>query len=242
MKSSSKPADPVNYVFISIFFAIIYLTVQMGFFKTYLIHFPDFEGYVPLHHIHGVLMSSWLLLLIIQPLLVRSGRYKTHRFLGKLSYILAPLVLVSMFLILRLSFHKNIAVNPVRNAIADISFNIPQLFAFALFYSLAIVHKNNTPKHMRYMIGTALIMISAGLGRVLIQYFNLGVVPTLYIALFVQTGLAISFLVYDIINKKDRVPNIIIACSFLISTMIYYERYSDAYQAFGKFFTDTFFR
>jgi hypothetical protein len=241
MKNPTKQADQANYALISAFFALIYLVVQLGFFKTYFKHFPDFEGFSLLHHIHGMLMASWLLLLIIQPLLIRSGRHKAHRFLGKLSYIIAPLVLASMFLVLRLSFYRNIAVNPVRNAIADISFNIPQLFAFALFYSLAIVHKNNTPKHMRYMIGTALIMISAGLGRVLIQYFDLGVVPTLYTALYLQTGLAISFLLYDIIKKKDYIPNIIIVSSFIISTIIYYENYSDAYQAFGRFFTGTLF-
>src|SRR3569833_1421291 len=244
MKSSSKQAESPNYILISLFIGAIYLFVHLGFYRTYWVHFPGFDGFELLHHIHGMLMVSWLLLLITQPLLIRSGKYKAHRFLGKLSYVLAPLVLASMFLILRLSFHKAILSGPEREAVAGAALNIPQIFEFSLFYVLAIIHihKNNTAKHIRYMIGTAVIMISAGFARFLIMYFNVGVTTGIFTTLYIEAGLATIFLLYDLVKKKDFIPNLIIESSLIISTVIYYERYSDAYQAFGRFFTHTFFR
>jgi len=149
-----------------------------------------------------------------------------------------------MFLILRLSVHKQILSGPEKNAISFTALNIPQLFEFGLFYLLAIIHihKNNVAKHMRYIIGTGLIMISAGVTRCLIAYFNVGFDTAVFITLYIEAGLATAFLLYDLIKKKDYIPNLIIASSFIIGVAIYHARYSDAYQAFGKFFTHTFFR
>jgi len=243
MKSPSKQAESPNYVLIALFIGIIYLVAHVGFYKTYWVSFPDFKGFELLHHIHGMLMVSWLLLLIIQPLLIRSGKYRAHRFLGKLSYFIAPLVLASMFLILRLGYHKGISSNLERDVIAGIALNIPQLLEFPLFYLLAIISilKNDPARHMRYMIGTALIMISAGLGRVLIVLLKVEFNTALLTTLYIEAGLATVFLLYDLVKKKDYIPNLIIASSFIISTLIYYERYSDFFQAFGRFFTRTFF-
>ncbi|MFI5161191.1 MAG: hypothetical protein ACHQHN_07930 [Sphingobacteriales bacterium] len=244
MKSSSGQAKAPNYGLVAIFIGIIYLFVQLGFFKTYIIHFPQFEGFKLLHHIHGMLMSGWMLLLIVQPLLIRAGKYKTHRFLGKLSYLLAPLVVASMFLIVRLSYHKLLLTTPEKEIIPFTALNIPQLFTFSLFYLLAIIHirKGNTAKHMRYIIGTALIMIPAGLARILINYFKVDFDPAVFVSLYLQVGLAVAFLLYDLVKKNDYIPNLIIASGFIISTVIYIERYSDAYMAFGTFFAHTFFR
>jgi hypothetical protein len=241
MKSVTKQAQPINYGLISIFFVIIYLVVQMGFYKTYLRFFPDFKGFELLHHIHGMLMSSWLLMLIAQPLLIRSGRYKVHRLLGKISYVLAPLVWISMCLIVRLSYHKGMASVAPRDLIASLALNIPQLFYFPLFYILAIVHKNDTNKHMRYMIGTALIMITAGLGRVLIVDFKIDVILALYITLTIEAGIAAAFFLFDVIKKKDYLPNLIIMSTFICAVLIYYARHTDAWQAFGQFFVTTFY-
>ncbi|HWD88627.1 MAG TPA: hypothetical protein VG367_10915 [Mucilaginibacter sp.] len=244
MENSSEQAKSPNYGLIALFIGIIYLFVQLGFFKTYIIHFPQFDGFKLLHHIHGMLMSGWMLLLIIQPLLIRAGKYKIHRFLGKLSYILAPLVLASMFLIVRLAYHEGLLTTPEKNIIPFTALNIPQLFTFSLFYLLAIIHihKGNTAKHIRYMIGTAIIMVPAGLARILIHYFQVGFDPAIFVSLYLQVGLAVAFLSYDLIKKNDYVPNLIIAASFIISTVIYIERHSDAYMAFGTFFAHTFFK
>jgi hypothetical protein len=70
-----------------------------GFFLTYLrpIAAGTFEG-PPLAHVHGALLSAWLLLVVAQTTLVRK-RLPLHRKLGWAALALAPLVAVSTALI-----------------------------------------------------------------------------------------------------------------------------------------------
>lgn len=46
-------------------------------------------------HLRGAVTALWVLLLITQAFLIRSGRRAVHRFVGKISYVLAPLSVVS---------------------------------------------------------------------------------------------------------------------------------------------------
>ena len=39
----------------------------------YLQYFPEFEKFTWLHHIHGALMASWIMLLVVQPVLIYKG-------------------------------------------------------------------------------------------------------------------------------------------------------------------------
>lgn len=54
-----------------------------------------FQGLDKTHHFHGIVMLLWVLLLINQAWLVRSRRFDIHRITGKISYVLAPLVVIS---------------------------------------------------------------------------------------------------------------------------------------------------
>lgn len=47
------------------------------------------------HHVHGIAMLLWVLLLMMQSWLIRSGRRTGHRFLGRSSLILAPVIVGS---------------------------------------------------------------------------------------------------------------------------------------------------
>ena len=87
-----------NIVFL---FIGIWLCAIIGFHKTYTIHFPQFKGFRWEHHFHGAMLMSWFLLLIIQPILIRFDKNNIHRSLGKISYVLVPLVCYSLFLVTR---------------------------------------------------------------------------------------------------------------------------------------------
>jgi len=64
----------------------------VAFFKTYIVQFPNFHpnnnSYI---HIHTLIASVWILMLIIQPLLILNGKFAIPRTVGKLSYIVFPL-------------------------------------------------------------------------------------------------------------------------------------------------------
>ena len=53
----------------AIFIILIMFGVQWGFYQTYTSEFPNFKNKTTIIHIHGALLITWLVLLIVQPLL-----------------------------------------------------------------------------------------------------------------------------------------------------------------------------
>ncbi|MFM6925789.1 MAG: hypothetical protein ACKOU7_09840 [Ferruginibacter sp.] len=218
---------------------LMFIIVQVGFHATYIKHFPGFTGFSWVHHIHGALMASWCILLVLQPVLIYKGKYTTHRFLGKLSYVIAPLIMISMFLIARQNFESGVLKKPAAEVMANQSITWMQLFMFVLFYCLAINFRKLTNWHMRFMIGTAIIMIGPPLNRFLHSYFpDLPVPVILPLVLGIKTALAAAFLFSDLAKKRSLIPYSVVLAAFLFSDLVYYARYSAVWQGFGKFVTD----
>jgi hypothetical protein len=135
--------------------------------KTCIIFFPSFTGFTAVHHFHGIMMSAWIIILIVQPIFIASGKQSIHNFIGKTTYVIAPLVVVSLFLISKFNYLKSVSTLPPNVSIGTIALNIPATVAFILFYSLAIIYRHKTYHHMRFMIGTAVLLTGPGLVRIL---------------------------------------------------------------------------
>ncbi len=84
------------YKNIVVFFIIATLIVLIGFYNTYIVFFPKFEQFKTFHHVHGFVMVLWLATLIAQPILITKKKYKWHRAIGKVSYILVPIIVISL--------------------------------------------------------------------------------------------------------------------------------------------------
>jgi len=157
-------------------------------------------------------MSLWMACLIAQPLLISRKKYRVHKMIGKISFVLAPLLMISIFGVSRMTFQRNLSASTIEDALAEISLSIPGLIIFAVLYGLAITNWHRTYYHMRYMIGTALLMIGPGLGRVLILSFEIPPPVAVSITLAAVSVLAITLLGVDFLKKHDYKPFLIIAC------------------------------
>lgn len=228
---------PINTKPIIIGMVLLFITLQIGFHPFYIKYFPTFEKFTWLHHIHGALMASWIILLVVQPVLIHKKRFAAHRFLGKLSYITAPLMVVSMFLILKLSYHKNLVNSSIEKETAGQASTIMQLLSFMVLYSLAILYRKNTFYHVRFMIGTALLMITPTLGRIFYGYFAAEIMYEMYISI----AIAALLLMDDIRKKADWKPNAIVTFVLFFFVFVYHARYSEVWLAFGRFWADTFY-
>ena len=171
MKQVNRTSDlPIKAFFIAM--VILFILMQIAFHPSYLQYFPQFHEFSWLHHAHVALMVSWVMMLIIQPYLIVKNKYKTHRFIGKISYVTAPLVFISMILITKLNYLKMVDVMPFKEVAAFQSLNFITPLNFLLFYSLAIIHKKDVFKHKRYMIGTVFTIFGAISSRLLIIIFG----------------------------------------------------------------------
>lgn len=213
---------------------LVLLVLFWGFYRTYLMFFPAFENFVFAQHFHGIIMLLWMGLLIVQPLLIQQQKAKMHKALGTLTYIVAPLLVVSIFMVARMGFLRGIASGAGEaDATAGLSLSIPLLIAFILFYFLAIVNKSNTHAHMRYMIGTAFLMLGPGLGRAFLVYFKMEFGAAVLVVNSIIIGLAATFLLFDIRRKKDYRANTIVTLSLICTTLAWEFRYGFVWQGLG---------
>jgi hypothetical protein len=133
-------------------------------------------------------MTLWIAMLITQPFLIKYKKFHLHRMVGKISYVLVPLVLLSGFLMLRRSYYLLIddlqlkaaqRLNQLNEhqilqyAASNVAIVIFYLSWFALFYSLAINNKRRSATHARYMLATALPLLGPTVDRIVFFYFKL---------------------------------------------------------------------
>ncbi|WP_435356717.1 hypothetical protein [Emticicia sp. SJ17W-69] len=147
-----------SYKNISYLFILILGVIFLGFFKTYFGLFPNFKGIPTLLHIHSFVILLWIVMLIVQPFLIRYKKYEWHRMVGKASYFLVPLLVFVVILVVRASQTKIMNLAIFAFAWSDMTF-------FVLTYTLAIFYRKKVSYHARFMIMTVLPFINPAIGR-----------------------------------------------------------------------------
>jgi hypothetical protein len=198
----------VGYIFL-LFIPLTFL----GFYKTYFMLSPQFEGTVTTYtHIHALTASMWITLLIVQPLLIRYKNYKTHRFFGKISYF--------VFIALILSFIPQMISEYGKGLLPlNAGFDILLLL---LFYSLAIKYKSNIAKHMRYMIAIALIFLGPTLGRIIIILLDLKEWGTFQIPYLLVLVILLALIFWDKKQSRNYRPYVVALAAFSIYLIALY--------------------
>lgn len=189
------------YYNLGYWFLLLIVLVIAGFYTSYFK--VIFEPTDPLIHLHFTLMAIWIVMLIVQPFLIKYKKLSYHRLIGKLSYFVVPLVVLSSFFMIRFSYFKEVEAARqqapgvtmdtwLRMAADNTAIPFFYLGWFAVFYLLAVRNKRKSAIHARYMMATALTMLGPTVDRILIFHFNL----------FESVGnlvFAITFLLIDLI-------------------------------------------
>ncbi len=88
-----------GYVFLALLAACV-----AAFWPRYLSRAPGtIDAYT---HVHALAMLAWVLLLVVQPFLIKYRQRGAHRAIGALSYVVAPAVVVSSVLLAHLRFRS----------------------------------------------------------------------------------------------------------------------------------------
>jgi hypothetical protein len=225
----------------AIFIILIMIGVQWGFYQNYTSQFPNFINKTVTIHVHGIFLMMWLVLLIVQPLLIHSGRAKLHRTIGKASYVLGPLIIISMFLVGKGSYGRAYGTFPEKEILATMVLDIRGYLSFAIFWALAMLFRKDSVSHMRYMIATGIIGIGPGVGRGLQNNFGVGFGPALTITDVLDLAIVGFLLGYDIYRKKNYKPFLVVFMIFLIGSVLWQVRDSAAWQSFAKTYAAWFY-
>lgn len=218
-------------------FLLFIILVFAGFYYTYFIDLLNVKPAIV--HIHFLLMGLWILMLIVQPFLIKYKKLATHRLLGKVSYVLLPLVLLSAWLLARSGYYREIeqlreAASAGLNSMTEFEIlkaaavepaAIIALMIFPLFYVLGIRHRKQSSKHARYMLATALILLGPTVDRII--FINLGINRLLgsspHFVSMLMIDLILAILLYiDFKNKRETKTLTYCLLIFVASQLAFY--------------------
>jgi hypothetical protein len=232
-----------EYKHIWVLFAAILAVIFAGFFESYFSMFPRFENVSIFHHFHTVVFLLWFVVLFIQPYLMKKGKMVTHRIIGKATYILVPLLVISIFTVTKAQYYRELKTLSPALCIEHLLVPLAQLILFVAFYLLAVIHKKNTGYHVRYIIGTSLILIGPGLGRFIIAWQGLSFSAGVQFCFLITEMVIVGLILLDIRNKKRYFPYSVLLAIFFICHMAWYAvPQSLLWQITGRWFVDVFFK
>jgi hypothetical protein len=189
--------------------------IVAAFFKTYISKFPNFDAnYDKLIHVHAFLASTWVILLIVQPFLVINKKIAAHRLLGKLSYFILPLLV--------LSFVPGIIKLYNAGQYRFIFYPAADSIVLTILYGMAIYNKKKAPRHMRFMISSSLTLLGPTIGRIFPIWFGAGDVGTQTILYAITFGILLSLVMYDKKNHRKYQPYLVATALFIIHAAIFY--------------------
>jgi hypothetical protein len=206
------------------------LLVVAGFYSSYFTIF--FEPKEPIIHVHFALMSLWIILLIVQPFLIKFKRLRLHRLLGKCSYFLFPLVALSGYQMIRYSYYNVLFDHDTQAKLGVQQLSAEQLNAFAasfeaiaifylvlfvLFYSLAIIYRKKSNIHARFILASALTLLGPTVDRIVLFGFGTQMLPgslPIELVAFAIADVVLILLLFK--DYKNRRPTKALAISLSI--------------------------
>ncbi|MCC2618018.1 hypothetical protein LJ739_17320 [Aestuariibacter halophilus] len=144
------------------YFIALMAVLVVGFWPSYYSKF--FADITFGQHFHGVTMTLWCLLLIIQAWLMKTGRNRYHRSVGKIAFVLGPLVSIAAFYV-AFDFIAKVKQPFSERALAIHWFGLFLAVLFTWLFFQALRHRKNARLHASYMVCTAMVFLIPGLGR-----------------------------------------------------------------------------
>ena len=227
-----------SYRLTALFIILILIGVQWGFYQSYTSQFPTFANATTVIHIHGALLIMWLSLLVVQPMLIHFKKIKLHRSIGKVSYVLGPLIIISMFLVGKGSYWRGISVFPETDMLSVLVLDMRGLFSFAIFWALAMSYRKTPAAHMRYMIATGILAIGPGVGRGLMASFDFSLYAALSTTDLIDLVIIGVLLGVDLVRKNDFKPYLVVFSVLLVGKVLWQISYSDLWQNFGRSYVE----
>lgn len=143
--------------------AALLALAPLAFWRGYLSRLPG--GTDAFANAHAIVSTAWLLLLIAQPLLIRRRQLALHRWVGRVTWVLAPLYVMAAVL---LAHHRFAQMDAATFATAAYALCLPlsMTVLFAASFVLALVYQRDIRLHARFMSCTALTAIDPILARI----------------------------------------------------------------------------
>jgi hypothetical protein len=192
------------------------LVIFAGFARTYYLKgmfgTPELTT---LKHVHGLVMTAWFTLFLVQVRLVASGRTALHRKLGVAGAVLAALVVV-VGTTTALVAAKN-GATPGPPPLVFLAIPLGDMVVFATLVSAAIRYRKRADFHKRLMLLASLGIVTAAVARIPLDFLQAGGLP----AFFAVTDLLlIGCIAFDSVKNRRMHPAFIAGIAFIVGSQV----------------------
>jgi hypothetical protein len=170
--SIARSNDRRLYIWFAAFMPII---VLIGFARTY--YLKGFFGNPALPsllvHLHGLVMTSWVVLFVTQVSLVATGRTRTHQRLGVLGAVLAALVFIVGILTAIAGAARGASPGPP--PLQFLVIPLGDMLVFAILIGTALyLRRRRLDIHKRLMLVAAVNLLAPAIARIPLHFIATG--------------------------------------------------------------------
>jgi hypothetical protein len=182
---------------------VIPLIVLVGFARTYYLkpffNTPDLPNRIV--QLHGVVMTAWMLLFIVQVSLVAKRRVRVHQRLGIAGGVLAALVVVVGVLTALYAAAREVTPGP--SPLAFLVVPLGDMLVFAVLIGLALYYRRKPQVHKRLMLLAAIGLLTPAIARIPVSFiYNGG--PLAFFGL--GDLVLLAFVTYDTFKHRRLHP------------------------------------
>ena len=178
----------------------ILIVVFGGFSRTFYLrpYFAQVQPLIPLLILHGVVFSSWIVLLIAQTTLVAAKRTRTHMRLGIAGAILAALMVVIGTVTAIVRAKGAVSPIPGVNPLSFLTIPLGDMLVFAILISSAFYFRRKPQIHKRLMLLATIGLLPAAVARLPFDFIQ-RVGPLAFFGL--SDLFIIPVLIYDLVTR-----------------------------------------
>ncbi len=164
--------DRRMYIWFAVFMPIIVLA---GFARSY--YLKGFFGFPALPsllvQLHGIVMTSWVVLFVTQVTLVANGRTRTHQRLGVSGAVLAALIVIVGLLTAIAGAARGSTPGPP--ALQFLAVPVFDMLVFAILVGTALyVRRRRLDIHKRLMLLAAVNLLTPAIARIPLHFIQTG--------------------------------------------------------------------
>jgi len=119
-----------------------------------------------LKHLHGLVMTAWFTLFIVQVRFIATGNAATHRKVGTWGILLAIVVLITGTALGIASARAGVSPDPKLSPLVFLVLPIGEMVTFAGFFTAAIVLRKRSAWHKRLMLIASIAMLTPAVARI----------------------------------------------------------------------------
>lgn len=189
------------------------LLVVIGFAQTWFLKSLFDTPVLPLMvHLHGLVMSAWVVLFVLQTRLVAAHRVDLHRRLGIVGAVL--LVLVPVMGVITAIHAARLGHSPGPPPLVFLSVPLFNILAFSVLAGSGLALRRRSDWHRRLMLAATLNFLPPATGRIALQYTHL---PNLPVAFGSVDVILLACVVYDTVRNRRLHPAFVLGLAVTLA-------------------------